>query len=582
MLPVASLNRKRSREQEEDAPRSARPRLTGWTSIAEAASLPFKLLVESGLVTRSERIAHLKNLIPDTEDGLLPHGKDKDWSAGFLGELIQRVTDLGKACGLIGQMKDFGRPSEFSPVTEQLIDAYKKCVAKILNSPSPHSLNLLLKQQIHPDNILQRLNHFFLERSHLLENPEIQAAAKHFILDAWQAHLKHLRPLPKLFKELQAGQELLRRLAPKELSDPFIVQFVDQEELELGDPELDVLAEASEAFKAMFEGNLREAANHRANLDITYEEYHLLMKWIEGEPISFETCPTLLIVADKYLIPTLAHECLEGLKDWIRRVGKRKDRIQLLDQMGQVDKKLRGRLGPINQEAWSKIRDETISRSLSNAFDNRVCSKLVKEIIKNQEAAITWPTSLSLKHGVMPALLQLTALEHLVISGYQGPNLSSKIVNLAEKIGSFPLLKTLKGYLIPLELAQMDDEACLANLQNLTSLELNFIDHPQDYRKFCLHLGKLSALETLRLKLPVPVLPDVSSMPSLQNFEVLTRVSLPHCGSHFTNSHYAHLYASSVVLRDADIFSLTDNFSLNVDRVKKCMSVAFVDEKKTP
>ncbi|MCE5315818.1 MAG: BTB/POZ domain-containing protein, partial [Parachlamydia sp.] len=532
-----------------------RPR---WTSIAKAAGPPLKRLVEGGLITQAERVQLLQNLIPDTEDGQLPNGTERNWSTGFLEDLTQRVMHLAATCGLICQFGEIGHP-DFSPVAEQLGDSYKKCVAKILSNPSPPSLNLLLKgtasEPISPDNVLQKLHGFFSERLLLLADPDIHAAAKQFIEDQWDKSLTTLRPLSKLWQELKAGQKLLGRITPDELSDPFHVTFLDQEEIALGDADIDVLVQASDVFKALFEGNLREAVRHKTALDITSKDFHLLCNHLlHGEPLSFDTCATLLVLADKYLVSDLASHCLDWFKTWIEQFKKNQaDRIKFLAQLGQIDKSLKTRLGPINEAAWTTMRDEGVSNQLSSTSNQHVFEKMISQIVNSQDPTITWPSSLKLECLTLPALGRLTALEHLELEGSNKTKLPDNI-NIAGEIGSLPRLKTLEVHGLPLGFDRVDEQTCLARLKELRSLYIDFKNTPEEYQRFC-RLEGLNGLEKLTLQLPIRTsnLPDISTMESLHTMRVLG-----YC-----------------VVSECRILSPQTHFSITVNRAQKTMQVEY-------
>ncbi|MCE5317080.1 MAG: BTB/POZ domain-containing protein, partial [Parachlamydia sp.] len=315
-------------------------------------------------------------------------------------------------------------------------------ILKKSNGSPSNWLHLLQSENVEKYTFLQQLDHFFSKRPLLLKDPAIATAAKHLIEMYSEKALKAIRPLSVLWKELSAGQELLKRIDPEPLFTPFSVTTEDGEEFNLGFADMAVLSEASLFFQTMFYGkNFAEGLERHVNLPISSEDFQIFYdSLIKDREPSMESLKCLLVAADIYMIPQLASASLGWFKNYIAKISTSEEKLIAMQQICLLQNELHDKLAQYSKE-WAVVRDEAVSFLLSKINDKEsgLFDQLVAQIIESQGETVYWPTSLNLICSCQPAIAPLKALEHLALS-----SLSKKWeLRTAEQIANLTQLKSL-------------------------------------------------------------------------------------------------------------------------------------------
>ncbi|MCE5317070.1 MAG: hypothetical protein LLG04_06865, partial [Parachlamydia sp.] len=335
--------------------RSVRPCLS-WTAVADEAHVPLQTLVQHRLISPQERKAFLCELIPQTPTEQLADG-GKAWATSTIFMLIQRVRQLAGACGLelrpaILQKRDYCL-ADFQRVSEQLVKVYQECVVTAFSNSDSTALQLLLQSTapLSSHAFLRQLNAFFSERPSFLSDPDFRNTIRQLIETHWNWALKAIRPLSMLWRELDAGQTLLKQIAPETLKSRVVI-CLDQRPVLLEAADCAVLAETSEAIKKVLEEG--------DTLPIPSTDFQAFCScYLRDEDPSFDQLGSMFLVADRFSLVDILHRCVE----WVHTCDTR---AKPVENICLLENKLKDKLRPDTYEAWSIVRDGVISKMLSD------------------------------------------------------------------------------------------------------------------------------------------------------------------------------------------------------------------------
>lgn len=533
--------------------RSIRPCLS-WTEVAEKAHVPLQTLVQCRVISPKDRKDFLSELIPQTTNEQVADG-GKAWTNSTICKLIQRVRHIADACGIELRapilQKRYYCSEDFQRVSEQLAKVYQECVKSAFSGKaSKDSAALRHFLQCQDQNLLKHLHDFFSERTYLLEEPDFRNTLRQFIETHWKWALKAIRPIPILVKELEAGQALLRQIAPETLKTCVAI-CQDQMSVMLEAADFAVLVEVSEHFKA---------DPQDVFLTIGSEDLRLLCScYLKGEDPSLEQLGALFLVADKLSVEGLLPRCLE----WLRTCDKcGHSETDLVDNICLLEQRMKANLLPATYQIWSRARDEFISHLLTRR------PQLMQRIADFQGAFIYWPTSLEL--GVHIQRLPLLALEHLTLRSQHG-KLTQK---MCDQIGKMSRLKTLMVDMPP---DMFGNSPCnwnylrnLPELRSLSAITRGHIHNPHYDLQFGETVASLSQLEALSITHftgDVPLL-DIQRMHALRKLKIENTWKLTEC-----SKFLSHPSLKTLIIDKARFEPNEGDFSIQIDILQSSMEV---------
>lgn len=419
--------------------------MSSRTRIIDETDLPLQMLVDNGLISADERKNCWTELLPATNSSSFSQEDRDNWATRTLVRLINNIAPLANAC-LESQWqsqllsKRTYTPAAFKAVSEQLIEIHRRAVKGALSAEIPlngrrvtewpASLRLLLGDSKGPldQKLFQHLHTFFSCRPQLLEDPGIATATKKLIESQWERIAKEVRPYPKLWKELQAGENLLKKIDAESYGEPEVVHFRDADTIPLEKAAITLLSEASEPFRTLLTGSFSDGRECIIRLEeTTSEEFQILLDCLSkgDNPITFENIAALLKLSDLYLVDSISTKCCQ----WVRTCNESKndsEKLQAtLQSICRIQQEVSQQLPHIGKE-WEEARDEAVSSILSKAPRATTLEAWVAMIVNSQNGASSWPTSLSISCPFdFNNLAPLEAVEKLTLSTkYRIANLS--------------------------------------------------------------------------------------------------------------------------------------------------------------
>ena len=547
----------------------ARSDLLFMDGSIEETKPSLQLLVDNGIISLEERKEIRTRLLPENVEDTLTSEEGNVWATQTLIGIIEKIRPLAR-CTLGDQWqsqllcKRSYTTLEFDQVAQLLNDRFHAAVQRALTSQI--TADPITRQVTHwPDGLcqlfqsksgstlrgklFQQLRSFFSQRPQLLQDPAIASAAKILIESQWERIVKAVRPYSKLWLELQAGEELLKKIDPEAVPEPEEVHCDDNEVILLEKADLDVLVEASDMLRVLLKGR-NFSQDNAPVVSISSEQFQALLNCLcKGQEPTLETLPSLLIVADMYLIDTLAPTCLQWVKKFADTKKDTENSRQTLESICWMQQELSDKL-PILEREWGEVRDHVVSAHLSRAPQAALLSQWVATLVDSQPERISWPSKLSLASRYdFSHFTPLTAIKELTLRS------PFKIAHL----GKLQALRQLES--LEFKEEGMGEDADWDSLLELPSLHtLKFMSRCDQFDILCKTLEKLRTLHTLTL--PSAKFLNIAAMPPLHTLEILAICPLAFC----TNAFRSSRTLETLIVPHAQVSAPMHSFGIHVQR----------------